>query len=334
MTFLRYFIPLTTEASNRGIKSRYFIHPTTKYNSPLREENYSILSEYSKIYNFEIFEASEAKDFEGTFFMIEGCGIEFLGDQHEKLSITYMTDFHALYPRYIDQVDKVIFPSEHIADYYERTGPKNLYLGSPKYDIELLEDKILEKYNIPDPNNVLFVMPKAREGDTNECWLTVQRMSQACRRLGLRALYKTREKDRYLFPNGWAEQICNFMYFEDESWHPHTTMELIKASKLVINFGSTTIKECVMLNTPVINFDIKPQKRHGRDFGKYRLGVSYLYDRDYCYNADMSIGVPAASIAMSELITNNWSDEFSETRKKYLFEGNSSERILDYLEKS
>ena len=153
--------------------------------------------------------------------------------------------------------------------------------------------------------------------------------------MGHRLLIKTRKKDSFNTEKfkKWFGNICEYMYFEDESWYQHTTMELIKVSKLALNFGSTTIKECVMLDTPVINFDIKPQIRHGKDLGKYRLGMSYLYDQKYCYNATSPSTNTSASIALSEMMSNDWSSEFSKARKKYLFEGNSSKRILDYLEK-
>ena len=337
MTFLRYSIPLTIEASSRGIKSRYFIHATAKDSSPFTDRNYKIINEYSKIYNFEIFESSRANDFEGTFFLIEGTGLEYLSEKHKKISITYMTDFHSLYPKYIDKVDNVIFPSEHMARYYDTISPKNLYLGSPKYDMELDEKEILDKYNIPDLKNILIVAPKMREAVERgeEVLAALRSYAHAANEMGHRLLIKTRKKDRFNTEKfkKWFGNICEYMYFEDESWYQHTTMELIKVSKLALNFGSTTIKECVMLDTPVINFDIKPQIRHGKDLGKYRLGMSYLYDQKYCYNATSPSTNTGATIALSEMMSNDWSSEFSKARKKYLFEGNSSKRILDYLEK-
>ena len=66
-------------------------------------------------------------------------------------------------------------------------------------------------------------------------------------------------------------------YFQDYSWHPHTTMELTKISDLVINFGSSGIKEFVMLETPIINFNIKPKE-------KIKHTVEFLYDYNYCVN--------------------------------------------------
>ena len=82
--------------------------------------------------------SEEIKKFEGPTFLIEGVGRERLDKtKHQSYSITYMTDFSLSYKNYIDEVDRVIFPSKYIAEHYEKDNSKNLYLGSPKYDIEL-----------------------------------------------------------------------------------------------------------------------------------------------------------------------------------------------------
>jgi len=348
MTFLRYFMPLILEGNKRGIKSRVFMKRNEKYNNPYSfKDSLNNLAAKNK---FELFDIDMFGNFDGHTFMIEGRGHERIDKtKHKGYSITYMTDFSGPgYDKYVDKIDKVIFPSEHMAGHYDKKGPKNLYLGSPKYDIKLNEEDILKKYNIPDLNNVLVLIPRTREmismGDGHYSGVTGQKLlgwlGLTAKSLGLRTLYKTRAKDRWFdlyncketkTPSKW-EKVCPHMYFEDDSWHPHTTMELIKVSKLVINFSSTAIKECVMLDTPIINFDIKPQIRWGRDMGKHRLKLDFLYENDFCYNAKVNMSEQEYKDAFNKMMSSDWSSSFSDARKKYLFEGDSSKRILDYLE--
>ena len=68
MTFLRYFIPLTIEAGKRGIKSKYFLKASGKYNCPWGGENNSELKSLSSKFNFEIHNFSEIPK-EGVFFL-------------------------------------------------------------------------------------------------------------------------------------------------------------------------------------------------------------------------------------------------------------------------
>ena len=135
-TFLRYFIPLTIEGNKRNIKSRYFIYSSGKYNCPITNKN--AIRKLSEKYKFDICEGSDIKLHSGLTFLVEGVGADYLGGQHKKVSITYMTDFTVSYPKYIDKVDFVILPGKFISDYYKiPKSPKNIYLGSPKYDIIL-----------------------------------------------------------------------------------------------------------------------------------------------------------------------------------------------------
>jgi len=161
MTFLRYFMPLTIEGNKRNIKSHYFYSPSTKYTSPTK--NLKTLEQLSVEHDFGLHEMKNIKDHEGLCFMVEGGGIDNLSSKHDRVSLTYMTDFRILYPSYIDKVDKVIMPSEYFAEYYDAKSSKNLYLGSPKYDIDLDSDEIKTKYGITSDKNVLVIFPKLRD---------------------------------------------------------------------------------------------------------------------------------------------------------------------------
>jgi len=322
MTALRYFMPLVEEGSRRGVQSRFFVgHVPGKYNCPGR--NQDTLDELVKKYNIECHDISRVDDFPGLTFVIECVGLESIeaGKGHKIFSIPYMTDFNILHDRYVDKVDGIIFPSESIAQHYNKDGPKNLYLGSPKYDAELDLEEILEKYGIPDLNNILVVSPRHRDAPRVDLSKIIKTISG----MKYRVLVKSRGKE----PS--PPSVRGDLYFEDFSWYPHTSMELIKASKLVINFSSTTIKECALLGTPVVNLDIKPAVRHGRNFGKHRLGLSFLYEQDFCRQLKPDISAEELTAVIEEMISTDWTASFSETRKKYLFEGNSSKRILDHL---
>jgi UDP-N-acetylglucosamine:LPS N-acetylglucosamine transferase len=146
-------------------------------------------------------------------------------------------------------------------------------------------------------------------------------LSTICKTLnekGFIVLAKTRGKDPI------REDHKKYFYrsFSDESWYPHTTMELIIASDLVINTGSTTIKECIMFDTPIINFNIKPFSN---------LPLHFL--ENYSFNRVM----PKKDFKTSDLIdaidyieNNNFKEEFQRARNDHLFQKDikSSSKII------
>jgi len=149
MTVLRYFIPLVIESSKRGMKSIFFVGKTGKYNSPDKPTSFIKLYDLSKKYDFELRKLSDLEDNGWPFFVIEGNESKLLsGFKGKKYSLTYMTDFTSQYEKYIDTVDHVIFPSQFMAEHYKKASQKNLYLGSPKYDISYNNREIYKKYNI------------------------------------------------------------------------------------------------------------------------------------------------------------------------------------------
>lgn len=318
MTSLRYFIPLTIEANKRNIKSNYFISPSGKYHCPLAEKNYKHLKELSNLYNFDIFQANEAKKYPGVFFLVEGDLIEFLDDHHKKISLTYMTDFSApgVYEKYIDSVDHVIFPSKFIADHYDKKSQKNLYLGLPKYDITFDSNEIYKKYNInPSGKKAFVVLPRTRDIGK----IDFGTLYGTLRESGYDIITKTRGKDPFS-----QKEVCGDYHFVDFSWYPHTSMELIKISDFVVNFSSTSIKECVMMRTPLINFHIKP----------FDKPMGFLYDYDFCENYGNKINEKEIQNSIECLVNNSFKEEFDKAIENHLFAGNSSKRILDHVLKN
>tara|TARA_Y100001973_G_C5195130_1_gene333693 strand:- start:449 stop:1414 length:966 start_codon:yes stop_codon:yes gene_type:complete len=311
-TFLRYFLPLIIEGNKRKISSKLFISPNNKYNNP-----YSYISnikEYANNYGFELFDLDQIANHPDITFFVEGCGADRVPYDREKISFTYMTDFSLSYKNYIDKVDYVVHPSEFFAKYYKIEGNKNLYLGSPKYDIELKDKDILSKYNLTNDKKALIMFPRNRDLHL----IDIRKIYRSLSDLGYKIMVKTRGKDPVTDKNNKGDY-----YFEDCSWFPHTGMELIRVSDLIINFSSTTIKECVLLSKPVINFHIKPFKKP----------LDFLYNYGYCDMYEKHVDEDKLRESIQRLTTVSLEDEFELSIQKHLFPVKGTcKRILDYLE--
>jgi len=309
MTFLRYFIPLTIEGNKRGIKSKYFTKANGKYTNPDKYKAY--LTQLSVTYNFELYNIDKVGEYTGVTFMIEGCGVEHLHTNHTKVSLSYLTDFTLSYPRYIDKVDYSILPNLKFAETYNRTHEKNLYLGSPKYDVVIDEKETLKKYNLPESPKALIMYPRSR--DVGKINLT--RVYNWLKDLGYTIIVKSRGKDP-------AQQLNRGdHYFEDRSWYPHTSMELMQVSDILINFDSTSIKEATMLRVPVINFSIKP----------FNLLLPWLYEYDHVKNLPVEIPETKFKATVKGLITKDHTESFDRSIKENMFQNNTSNRILNKL---
>ncbi len=309
MTFLRYFMPLIIEGNKRNIKSNLYIGRNNKYNNP-----YSFISqlrELSQQYDFDLKDISEANDSSGITFLIEGVDVDLLDRSKTKIiSMTYMTDFSGLYDSYVNKVDSIVFPSEYFAKLYNKTNSKNLYLGSPKYDILLDKDRINQKYWLTNGKKALIIYPRTRDKDK----VNLNGIYSCLKDMGYDIVVKTRGKD----------PVSNSLhkgdaYFADKSWFPHTTIELIEASDIVINFNSTSIKECILAKTPLVNFNVKPW-----------MPLEELYNYDYC-KAFSKFNESEFRQAIDDLTLKDLSESFEKAIDNHLFRGNSSERILDYL---
>ena len=131
----------------------------------------------------------------------------------------------------------------------------------------------------------------------------------------------TQAPGRYA-PENIQNKISSFqeadININDEYWFPHSTMDLIHISDLVITFGSLAIKECLMLKTKIINFDVKPFKL-----------LPELYTGNFCVDIKDKNYTEDDLIKYHSLLENINNFEFDEYIKKYMFPPNSSKRILD-----
>jgi hypothetical protein len=308
MTFLRYFIPITIVGNRYNLKSTYYIQPNQKYNSPHLHKKH--LYKLSQTYNFNIKDVNSVDNSHNTF-LIEGCGREYFPN-NKKLSITYMTDFQLSYKQYINEVDHVIFPSKYIAEHYKCISDKNLYLGSPKYDFISSEQEIRDKLNLHG-KYALIIFPKSRDLSS----IDLKRFYSYIRDLGYKIIVKTRGKDH--IPDS---KLNGDHTFVDGEWFPHNTLELIKISDFVLNFGSTATKECVMLNKKMININIKP----------YTLGFPFLYETSCVLNMKPDIEEVNFKTELLEFLSKNMYNVYKEVKEEYLFEDmNVCENMLKHL---
>tara|TARA_R100001082_G_C4358896_1_gene158308 strand:+ start:920 stop:1954 length:1035 start_codon:yes stop_codon:yes gene_type:complete len=317
MTALRYFMPLVIEANKIGVKSNFFVGTYNKYNCPFRYKE--IVTKLSEQHGITLQKIAALNEAAGPIFYIESVGLEETAEdnKNKKYSITYMSDFTLAYNKYVNRVDHIIMPSKYFAEYYNEpreyvNGPwrgkightltdKNLYLGSPKYDIILDKDKILKKYNLKKGKKALVIFPILQFVGKDQ----IKKIYSFLQKLGFETLVKARGKDSV------SSDLQGDRLFKDDSWYPHTTMELIEVADIVINFGSTTVKECIMLNTPLVDFDVKGYKH-----------LEFLFsENNYCQQLDIAkLDFNSFSGAIEDLLSKNLTKDFQQAREKYLFE--------------
>lgn len=331
MTHLRYYIPIIQEGNRRGVKSKICLMSSGKYNCPTKHTG--VCEKVMKEYDIDQ-HTGDLTGLSGVFFANETSGLDVtkrIADigNNKVVITTYQTDFIECYPKYKDIADYIMMPSKNIAKYYGYEDDKNLYVGIPKYDIELDKEAINEKHNLdPDKKKVLMMWPKSR--DLSKFPIDIVKNFTD---LGWQVLVKSRAKDpisdktkKSLLENG-------HQYFYD-GWYPHTSQELLEVSDLVVNCGSTTIEECVMHEVPLINFDIKPQVRHGIK-QKYRVTHEYLYDYGFCINLtglDRSFNTAALDTMIQHLFQKDLKSEFKRCKQDWLYDHkNTCKSLLDVL---
>ena len=315
-TFLRYYIPLIEECKKRQIKCVMYEGRSNKYNCPKISANKQQIEKLKEEFDFESRELESLKSLNGEkIITVEGCGIDNCYKDNDVYSVTYMTDFIGSYKNYKNKIKKIFLPSQTFLKLTEISEDKSAIVGSPKYDFKSTREIEREKLGIDLSKKIaLLVYPRSRDIRNID-------LSTICKTLnekGFIVLAKTRGKDPI------REDHKKYFYrsFSDESWYPHTTMELIIASDLVVNTGSTTIKECIMFDTPIINFNIKPFSN---------LPLHFL--ENYSFNRVM----PKKDFKTSDLIdaidwieNNNFKEEFERARKDHLFQKDikSSSKII------
>ena len=329
MTDLPYFIPLVVEGNRRNVKSKFFLtDDNRKYNSPYIDKNCNFLLQLQKNLNFNLFHIGSLKLNPGLTFSLEGVGSNKLEKIHNGVVLTRLTDFTVLYKQYIDNVNYVVFPSKFIAKYYDEPWiypignepagntftDKNLYLGCPKYDIIPNKENIFKKIKeINDKSKYCLVVAPQKDLMTNQN--KFQLLIKTISDMGYKILVKARGKDPA--PNYFKGDH----YFEDSCWYPHDTMDLLTISDFYVNFGSTVVKEGIMLNRPSINFELK----------KFRH-FDFLFDQSFNVSLDDMGDVNKIKESIEFITKSDFKEVFDDVKKKYLHPmQNSSKKILDFL---
>ena len=242
MTFLRYFVPVALEAKKRGHEPVFSLAYNSKYNNPCSVANRNFCDNLIHDYGFKYERSGDIT------VCVEGVGVE---ESSVSYALTYMYDFPRLYSSYIDKVNHVVFPSEYFAKFFNCISDKNLYLGSPKYDVTIDPAMVYRKYRLnSEQKYALIVYPKARDmGKINITDICENLLKQ-----GYTPLLKTRGKDPI------RQEHKKYLNFSDECWYPHASMEFITIADKIINTGSSIMKEVVMLGkeSVVENYNIKP----------------------------------------------------------------------------
>ena len=261
---VKYYLPLIIEANSFGINSNVILINKPGFNNSFDYED-DIL-ELSKEYDFNVLKGIKCIPSKGIVFIMEYRGIDLLKGKNYVVVLTHMSDFKhgGYYSRYESnsKVKKIAMPGKYFAKIYEAESKKNMYYGSPKYDVKLNKQSIIDEYNLPEGKRALVIAPKKRDVEV----INFPEIYRYLKRMGFTIIVKGRAKDRV------PDYLKGDIFIEDVKWFPHPTMELIVACDLLVNCGSSTIKEAVMLEIPIVNLNTKP----------YKKTFSVLYDYDYC----------------------------------------------------
>ena len=309
MTALKFFVPLIEEGNRRGIDSTVFFGRSNKYSNTL--QHIESLKQISEKYRFEIVDLSKNNNADGdVLFTVEGAWRDLISNKRTTVSLYCSSDFTASYDKYVNEVDHVVLGSKFVADFYGKKSDKNSYLGSPKFDVSLDRDTILEKYKLcASKKRVTIFYPRLRDIASSR----VEDVIKAFHNMRYDVILKTRGKDPFV--PGHEKLVENSMY--DRSWYPSTSMELISVSDLIFNFSSTVIEETTALRKPVINFHVKP----------FLPSFNFLYECDFVRNVRDIHDLPDHIEHFENYVPTN----FEEANSKLFDTKSSSRSILDML---
>lgn len=360
MTHLRYFIPLIEEYRKRGIPSYFLLYSSGKYNCPSRHSDE--LNNACEKYNIEKIPANQFKEKNKIIFGVEMTCAKVINNQgipqeNDFYVLLYQGDHTFNYDIYEKFAKNIIFPSDwtlkrcesFIGDKRIKTtewsiekikSPKNVCLGSPKYDVRLDKKEIINKYSLTNKRKILFLFPTpdprssanlspqlglhtlyhgaAERGLTTN---QINTLYNIIKTEGFEVLVKSRGK--HLITRGHEGD----RHFYDDSWFPHITMELMEVSDLVIMVDSTSIEECIMQKVPFINFDFKNEKYYITAKESY----GPLFDFDYCKNYTVFPEQRNLKTTINFLTDNKFKDQFQRSIDHYLLKaGESSKKIADF----
>lgn len=265
MTFLRYFIPLAQKISDypENSKITFALGSSGKYNCPQKKHNknaaHDLIAEH--VPNARTVNIQEVKDIHDIEFVIEGLSSR---KSRVVVSLAYMTDYRLSARNYVDKVDIVQLQSpyyfQYLMDHDQETAISLRESGnyefcmSPKY---LLDRRLLLNHRHKDDvYDILLYHPKIPDSTLKH---TVEKLLSSHDR---DLIIKTRGKH----PISSPIKSSRIEIMEDESWFPHTTMQLMETAQDVYNFDSTAVEEAAIMgimdkfhNIPVKSFTPLPK---------------------------------------------------------------------------
>lgn len=363
INYLPYYVPLVIEGNERGIKSNFFLYSSEKkFISPYEPSHMKELQLLAKEHNIQLYDISNIRSFPGITFFCEG---DIVGKEdkskpspnfinmtpnHIKVSIVCNYEYVMFYRYYIDNVDHVILPHKFWEGYYQSHGivsPKNLYLGSPKYDMkyfkmsmspEQRKDYLGKKYGL-DMNNkhVLIVYPKDPKKHHKKDTLypsqpILLQIYEGIRKCGFKVIVKNRKQDTIKDP-----ALKGDYYFEDIDHYPCNSMELIEASHIVIFFSSSINEECVALKKPYIDFKVDLNKNRFECLNHLSYGICWSYGNLVQFNVQERVIKLINYLEKAHYQPDKINSEmiYTNYHTKIVWEGgnNASKRIIDWVEK-
>ena len=290
MTFLKIYIPIINEANKQNIKSKIWYCKGSKkstYDKQCPVISFNKLKEYSIKYKFSVehIDNLNTNNDNNIIIDIEGSFYKIYNKNNKIISFTYSTDYKILYNKYIDKIDFCIFNGfkftteylkflndNNIAKNIRFDEKKNLFLGSPLFEIELNKKNIIKKYKLNENNKyIFFFLPKLRD-------LNIKILSHILFFFSKKSYYlivKTRNKDEYdkeknVFPK-------NSLYVNDIEWFPHPSLELIHISEFVFNFDSSGVIEAIILEKHVINYNCKSEEKSSLNYFLKNIWNEYIF---------------------------------------------------------
>jgi len=323
MTFLKYFYPMIIECIKRGIIPRIHLRKNGKYNNPCSPQAIRCLSNIFRDYidDVEVRVIDEKIDNDLPVVTVEGCGIQHANENSSKYALIYQTDFVSLMESYQDSCTNIFFTSKKYAEHYDCINDKNVYLGTPKFDILPSKNDVIKKFGLDENQKYAFVLyPRKRDLNSHK----LRKIYEGIRDAGYKIIVKTRGKDpvQNSFERG-------DLYLEDGEWYPHPSLEALIVSDVLINFDSTGIEEAVYLNTPVLNFKSKP----------FTPMIPFLYEYDYCIDIPKDIDLEEVRKttfdSINQLVEKDHKASFEKSQMENLYAPSPvSHKILDFILKN
>jgi hypothetical protein len=337
VAWVQYFMPIVIEGQKRGIPSNFFIRGNPKgYANLYVPEHFNQIKKTCEKYHINMYSISEIGKFSGLTFLMEGdisgtsakdyesSGLLQLNKSHLKVSFTFNADFIWSYEKYINLVDYVVLPGKTYETAYKIKSPKNVFLGSPKFDIVYDSDAIYKKFKLNKNNrHLIFFFPKKKwissSPKLKDYMPKMKYLIDQFKKMGYKIIIKTREKDRI------TEKLGDY-YFEEIDLYPNSSIELLYICKLAVFFSSATIEECVMLSVPFIDFKVDAK------FDRF----AFLHDPSYSRIID-NLEIPYGELqthVKSITMPHIYNPAFQKARLEHMFVNNNvSANILNRFEK-